>query len=165
MRAAGTVSEHRRLAGPILQIGVSAALLLAAAGPAYYYGFHLPARERQLDRARADEAREQENAARIDALLQEKDRLLTVGRYQRCLHAAAQAYEAEWARNCAWQAEQAKRSYPACVARGLPKAQCAAAIQMSANCALVQGAGEQVTGHYERQRDRCLDELKAGIRE
>lgn len=165
MRAADTVSEHSRWAGPILQLGVSAALLLAAAGPAYYYGFHLPARERQLDAARAVEARAQESAARMDALLREKERLLTVGRYQRCLQAAAQAYEAEWARNCAWQAEQAKRSYPACVARGVPKAQCAAAIQVSESCALLRSAGDQVTEHYERQRDRCLEELKAGIQD
>lgn len=138
---------------------------MAAVGPGYYYGLHLPARERQLDATRAAEVRAQEDAARMAALLREKDRLLTLGRYQRCLQAAGQAYEAEWARNCAWQADQAKRRYPACVAKGTSKAECASSIQLAADCALVRDVGEQVTDHFERQRDRCLDELKAGIRD
>lgn len=165
MRATSSAAEPRRPAGSIMQGGVLIALLLAALGPGYYYGIHLPARERQLDANRLAEVREQADAARTAALLQEKERLLTVGRYQRCLQAAGQAYEAEWARSCAWQAEQAKRTYPACVARGTPKAECAARIQISPDCALARDAAEPVTEHFERQRDRCLDELKAGIRE
>lgn len=163
MRA--TAPNLRHQTALVIQGGILVALLLAALGPGYYYGFHLPARERQLDEARAAEAREQADAARVAALLQERERLLTVGRYQRCLQAAGQAYEAEWARNCAWQAEQAKRSYPACVARGTSKAECASSIQLSPDCALLRDAAGQVTEHFERQRDRCLAELKAGIRD
>jgi hypothetical protein len=163
MRTAYSSLKQQWRSGAVLRLGVSAAMLLAASGPAYYYGWHLPEQERQLADARAEAELVRERAARIDALLLERQRLLTVGRYQRCLQAAGQAYEAEWARGCAWQAEQARRSYPACVARGVPKADCAAAIQPSPNCALLTASAEQITAHFERQRDRCLEELKAGI--
>jgi hypothetical protein len=149
----------------IFRAAIVLALLTGASGPSYYYLHHLPAREARLDAERAEEAARQEAARQTEALLRERAQFQIHARYQRCLTSAATAYRVEWTANCQSQVERAKRAYPACVAAGRSKAECAGAIEFSPECALANGTAEVVTGRFERQQDRCLRELEQGLSE
>jgi hypothetical protein len=147
----------------VARLAAATALLLAAAGLTQYFFHLLPAREVREEALRIENDAGNERMRRVRELTEERRKIMIQTHYRQCLEAASSAYTREWAASCAYQSGRARLAYPACVAAGGTKAQCADAIQLSADCALPRPAAEEATGHYERQRDRCLKELELGV--
>jgi hypothetical protein len=167
-----------------LKICLATAVLVASAGVAYYYVIYLPQRDAQLDRerklefARAEYARQAEQArlAAQQARLEEEKRAAELAqaaareasqqRYQTCIRVAENFYSASWAAQCKRIADKAAKDLKDCNSQGLNKDSCQNVYggrDASPNCSLPRVVGTDLSDELEKSRKRCLDESRAGL--
>jgi hypothetical protein len=157
-----------------LKVSMGLALLIAAGSIGYYYAVYLPTRdaqldsERRLERAHAEFARktaEERAQAEREAIEQRQvlEKAAAQDKYESCIDRAGTVYNANWTLNCKNLADKARKDRTSCT---LPPATCDSmypARDPTVTCALPQNLASAINADLERSKDRCLQEIKAGL--
>src|SRR5262249_34840469 len=110
-----------------LKLSIVAAVLLASSSVAYYYVIYLPDRDARIDAANvaAELHRAEEKTAAEQRRIDEKaaaedrrseDQQNAQRRYDRCLRAAENGYNSNWAASCGSKRQEAEQNRAHCVA-------------------------------------------------
>jgi hypothetical protein len=160
------------------KLSIVAAVLLASSSVAYYYAIYLPDRDARIDAANAaaEQRRADEKATaeqrRIDEKASAEDRRSedqqnAQWRYDRCLGAALNGYNSDWAGNCGSRHQEAAQQRAHCIADPRnDKERCAEHYPVpdgSADCALPRTLATDLETRLNKARELCLQQSKAGL--